>query len=552
MKRRAPPASAAPAAKKPMPKVAFVLDAQVAEHTEADAYILPLESKYDDFGHYILCRIGLPVSGMPINWFAARCAVQGEASTFAFIQTLLEGSCTAYFADQLGKPFRTLLSDAKSYGLIRRMFGVERGRALLSALQDIALQPGASYTPWPDFKKDPVFTHAMIRSSECYFAFRKGERMLRGQRDNDTDACSAFAVELLGKGPKATFNFEFDRENLLRGRIAVIIGENGCGKTSALAKIAKAMVDKASKVGVIHDKPEINQVLAFIHTASTRDFAPSSAQGSATARVFRFNPATPSKPKEAPLTSLLVDVARGHDNQGALLDHFAEILKDAFRGLQLFIPVIAQPTEHLTQEHMRNVRFEQWAQGSEAQRLHNASMVYAGAPLMFRDGQDNIRPLSLGQQSFLRFILTALANAGPGSLFVIDEPENFLHPNLISRFMRSLNKILCGTRSIALVATHSPFVVREVQRAQVHVMRPMNGTTAVVKPRMQTLGANVASISNEVFGDDLPNHLYEDLLDLARGQVNSFEEVLERFASELSVEAMLSLRRKMEGNDAQD
>lgn len=190
--------------------------------------------------------------------------------------------------------------------------------------------------------------------------------------------------------------------------------------------------------------------------------------------------------------------------------------------------------------------FSEWKRGGEQRILNNAANVASGQSLRFVDKHGKERKLSLGQQAFLKFILVALANSGPASALIIDEPENFLHPNLISRFMRSLNKILNGTRSIAFVATHSPFVVREVQSAQVHVMRNEEGVLTVRKPRMQTLGANVASISNEVFGDDLPHHLYEELLELTEQESNTFSEALNKYSSELSAEALMRLRRMME------
>lgn len=529
------------------PKISFILNQESAKHSESDAFILPYSPKFNDFGHYTSCLIGLRIKNDDVEWFEAKCAVQGENNTHGFLKAFMPSESAEYPASELPKPFRTLLVDAKSYGLVRRLVGTQKGRAILSALQDVAIQKARFYKDWPDFFDEPIFTHAIIRSSETYFSYRKGERFLRGLRDIDAEARSEFSVELTGDGPKVGFSFKFDKDNFLRGRIAVIIGQNGCGKTSALAKLSKVMADKESKSGLIFNKPDINQVLAFIHTASVKQFSPSSLEGSANVRVFTFNPAMPRKHTDDPITKLLVDVARGHDAQGALLQHFSEVIQEEFCGLKLYIPIRSQSGEVFSSKEAEYIEFEKWASGGEEKRLRNAAAVHSRLPIIFRDSDEKIRSLSLGQLSFLRFILTALSNAGPGSLFVIDEPENFLHPNLVSRFMRSLNKILNGTQSIAIIATHSPFVVREVQSAQVHVMRTIDGRTVVSKPLMQTLGANVTSISNEVFGDDLPNHLYEELLDLAKDKVSTFDEVLDRFSSDLSVEAMMSLRRKMEG-----
>jgi ABC-type cobalamin/Fe3+-siderophores transport system ATPase subunit len=532
------------------PLISFLLNESLAENSNAEAFIVPANRKYNDFGYRIACTVGFRDKNGHITWVEARCAIEGEKDLFTAVGELLSPSVYELYQTDIEKPFRTLLVDAKSYSIMRRSLGESQARRILASLQDIATNKFFKYDrDWPDFYKEEVFSLAMIRSSEAYFAYRKAERVLKGLQELDADARQPFQIELKGAGPQTYFDFQFDSGNFLRGRIAVIIGQNGCGKTSALAKLSKVLADKESRSAEITNRPELNQILAFIHTASVRQFTPSSKEGLARARVFTFNPASPRKQGEDSATTLLVDVARGHDSSGPLLEHLSEILKTEFGDFQVLVPMkIEQPGQHVRGglDDVVHMPFEKWVRGGEQQILKNAAAVASWEPLKFLDKQGKERKLSLGQQAFLKFILIALANSGPASALIIDEPENFLHPNLISRFMRSLNKILNGTRSIAFVATHSPFVVREVQSAQVHVMRDEDGVLAVRKPLMQTLGANVSSISNEVFGDDLPHHLYEELLEIAEQQSNTFSEALAKYSSELSTEALMRLRRMME------
>lgn len=529
------------------PLISFLLSKGVAEKSNAEAFIVPSTQKHKDFDYRIGCSIGFRNKDRHITWMEARCAIKGEKDLFYAVANLLGPNVFEIYALDMPRPFRTLLSDAKSYGVMRSALGETYAREILYSLRDIAtVKSRPNNRDWVSFFEEDVFTHAMVRSSEAYFAYRRGERVLQGLQELDADALKHFSVELKGAGPKTLFEFQFDAQNFLRGRIAVIIGQNGCGKTSALAKLSKVLADKESKLAEISFRPELNQVIVFTHTASLKQFSPSSKEGLARARVFSFNPASPRKHREDSATTLLIDVARGHDSYGSLLEHLSDIFKTEFGNLSVFVPVKLDQTSQYGRDNIEYLLFDDWVKGKEPQIFRRTATIAPWKPIKFVDKDGKNRKLSLGQQAFLRFILLALANSGPASAFLIDEPENFLHPNLISRFMRSLNKILKGTRSIAFVATHSPFVVREVQSAQVHVMRDDDGTLKVRKPLMQTLGANVSSISNEIFGDDLPHHLYEEFLEIAGKESNTFGEALVKYSSELSTEALMLLRRMME------
>lgn len=523
---------------------------QAAENSLCDTVVVPSQDRWNDFSYRILADIGLRDSSGRLEWLGARFAIEGEKNfSEAAIRLVPEGD-SGLPLSELGKPFASLLNEAKHYSLAGRAIGHEDAWRRLIALNDVALldAEGKDVPGWQDFFSSEVFALSMIRSSESYFALRHGAAALAGRPIDGVDARQPFSVTLGRPGEDLEFDFQFDRNNALRGRIAVIIGRNGSGKTFSLSRLARWLADVRSRSSSASQPGDVNQVLAFAHTGSLKLFRPSRRNTTyVRVRAFAFDPLASRKQRRGESdTRLLVDIARAHDMNGPSLTYLSSILKEEFPALSIRVPVKRRSGPLIPPGATEYVPLENLMNGREQRRLEAAAEIDHTQKLKYL-GEDQTpwRP-SLGQLTFLRFVLTALAHAGPASVFLVDEPENFLHPNLVSRFMRVLNRVLENTQSIAILATHSPFVVREVQSAQVHVIREDHGHLTISTPLMQTLGANVASISNQVFGDDLPEHLYEEILSRTETSNRSFEEVLSHYASELSTEALMMLRKRME------
>lgn len=538
-----------------LPTVRFANMIEVEESYPEDIIILPTYAPWNDFGYRIRAEVGFPNSEGTREWLSAFIAIKGQNSLATFIKARLTEPNMSLTAAELAIPFASLFIESKSYSLLSRTIGLQEARRCLLAINDASVlhSEDEGIPDWPEFFTSEVFTHAMTRSSEGYFSFRHGARVLAGLQTSAGDARRAISVDLAGNGPRVHFDFDFDADNLLRGRIAVIIGKNGCGKTSSLARLAKGFAtDKPPGINFLA-RPEVNQVLVFAHSGAIRLFKQRRDRpGAASVRTFALDPATANRKvaKDKP-TQLLVDIARTEDFHFRPLEILKRLVKSEFPDLTMYIPIrgdeiAQQQIDFVDSKGFLYAELSSWPKGSEGKRLTSVGNVNHNRDILFMDIEKKPRALSLGQSVFFNFALNALANAGPSSVLLIDEPENFLHPNLISRFMRVLHQVANGTNSIAIIATHSPFVVREVQSAQVHVLRQITheGYVEVAHPRLQTLGANVASIANEVFSDDLPQHLYTLMLNEAQLQTMTFETLLERYAGELSAEALMYLRRR--------
>lgn len=113
--------------------------------------------------------------------------------------------------------------------------------------------------------------------------------------------------------------------------------------------------------------------------------------------------------------------------------------------------------------------------------------------------KENLKKLSSGQLKVL-YLFYSMTNVNPRGLYIIDEPENSLHAPLLSAFMYALRNVLVKKKAMAIIATHSPVVLREIPRQCVHVLRSREGLRYVTHPSAETFGENLGVLLNEIFG----------------------------------------------------
>jgi predicted ATPase len=149
--------------------------------------------------------------------------------------------------------------------------------------------------------------------------------------------------------------------------------------------------------------------------------------------------------------------------------------------------------------------------------------------------------LSAGQQSIVFAMLFLVASLRDDSIALIDEPELFLHPSLEVSFMRVIRDLLTFFNSVAIIATHSPFILREVERSHVHIFSLIEGALIIDEPRRQTFGANTTTIVRDVF-EDFPEDAASRQWIREKGEkFSSFEELLES-GIDLNAESLAYLR----------
>lgn len=309
---------------KSSPTARLIINRNLEGRFKDDVLIAPIQRTWNDFGYQIRAEVGLRRSNGEREWLVAFFAIKDVKNLSEIFDNQLRTADKGIPLSELVVPFASLLTESKSYSLVRRSLGADEGRELLLAIHDVALlnSEGEDVPGWDDFFVDEAFTHAMTRSSEGHFAFRQGPLVLAGRRTSKVDARQAISVDLTRYGPAVHFDFDFGTDSSLRGRMAVIIGKNGCGKTSSLSRLAAGFATDKRQGVAFEVRPEVNQVLVFAHSGAVRHFKQRRDRpGAASVRTFALDPSTALRTSARERhTRLLVDIARSVDNDFSPLE----------------------------------------------------------------------------------------------------------------------------------------------------------------------------------------------------------------------------------------
>ncbi len=152
------------------------------------------------------------------------------------------------------------------------------------------------------------------------------------------------------------------------------------------------------------------------------------------------------------------------------------------------------------------------------------------------------RRLSSGHQVIMLTLMQLIAYLTERTLVILDEPENHLHPPLLSAFIRALSELLIGYNGVALIATHSPVVLQEVPRKCVWKITRNGNEVTTSRLEIETFGATIGAITREVFGLEVRQSGFHKLIldEVKKGK--NYNEVKELFNNELGDEALALLR----------
>lgn len=509
--------------------------------------ILPDYDNWNDYGRRFLAKLLLANPGGEFLKLPLRTMLEGRQTTSGYMDELFkaQGAVVPIGAEE--RRFVSQLIEPDDYRKVIAHMGFELGVAALRAVGDavVARLEGMDADRLA-LAQSEEFHIGVLRNPPAYESSIKGARFIRPEGAEPVEE-AAKSFSLLTQLPSAenfyAIGFDFERDEILQDRINVLIGRNGTGKTLVLRALIGRMTeggipDDAARRTVLFRRPAVSRVIVFASGANEQyphQIAPWRGID------YDFLPLT-APPSEGPdplLMSLLAAV-RGDKEFSFVIDGQTYDRSDLLRGAiaplgvweQLHVPLLpANADDRIGGIELPDGRYHPLSRRlDELQTVQLGRQVDWNRSVIVVDDEGRRRQLSSGEQVMLRFAALATLAIEKGSLLLLDEPETHLHPNFISDLMETLHNILSATGSVAIIATHSAYVVREVPRRRVNILSLDGRQIDVSNPRLQTFGASIDTISQFVFGDTMFPHRYQRAL----------REWVEREGAELGLDAIIA------------
>lgn len=421
----------------------------------------------------------------------------------------------------LDDTYFSLGQDERYYASISKL-GDEKRVEVLTALKDIAF----NLELFKKVREEKVMGASLLRSVNPNSVREQFHRIATGgaplTKYNFTYTVQADEVE----DPAPQLSFSVNPKSNPPTNIHVLIGRNGTGKTTLIKNMIHSIRchDNVhgsfdyTKVGRISNHAEFSNVLCVA-------FSP-------------FDDFSELDTQEAEIPYSYIGLNK--------------------QGTDLFESIEKQFLESFENCMMNTRKKELW--WNAIQTLKNSDDTFSEIALeslsintsgLEADTTDTTRKdkikgvfstLSSGHKVVLLIITCCVDKIVEKSIVFMDEPENHLHPPLLSALIRALSDLLIDRNGVAIVSTHSPVVLQEVPNSCVYLIRRPDRKLIAERLPIKTFGASVGSLTNEVFGLEVTKSGYHKLISDAVKALNDYDLISDDFDHQLGNEAVMLLR----------
>ena len=406
---------------------------------------------------------------------------------------------------------------------------------ILKALKDIAYDPSL----YDRYTYEKVLVSSLFRDVSHSLYIRQFRRIASGNAvltpfnfsyliENDNqfiDSCS--------------LNFSVSPDVMPPTNVHAIIGSNGIGKTTLIKQMIKSICKNDNKYGMFRYADTGETEEGNFENVICISFNPFDdyAEIEYCSKNFKY---IGIKKEYEPYD---IDAYEDGHSELSLLDDIKNTFIDSLKkclvdytkrdDLREILEMLETECNFLS----TNYKFELDIDKLALDDLHSAEMFF--------------NQLSAGHKVVLSIIARCIDVLVEKSIVFIDEPENHLHPPLLSSLIRGISKMLIKRNVVAIISTHSPIVLQEIPKSCVwHLFR--EGTTLYAeRPSIETFGTNIGVLTNEIFGYEVKMTGFNMMLQNAVDKYNDYDDVLSEFNYQLGDEAKSIVRIMLKQKELQ-
>lgn len=362
---------------------------------------------------------------------------------------------------RLDTDYCSLGCNLEYYSNMYRLFR-DKAYVYLGELRDAALYGHIQ----EQFEKSSLFTSSLLRTNAAERALREGRFYVYGR---NMEQAYSFVYHYDPRYDKekespVDINFDFKYECEPYRRVIGLIGENGVGKSTLLNDIVKSFISK-DKSAFLSLPPIMSKIMVM-------SFSP----------FDKFPPVPTDYTVEYHYCGLLKNESELYSQEEQIATFKRNLARIIKRG---------------SADHLRR----KW-------RRIMTAVIDKDTIDDFFDNNDNLKNkniddfcqnMSSGESIYVYSLTEILANIRYDTLLLFDEPEQHLHPHAITVLMKAIYDVLEEFESYAIIATHSPLIVREMVSDNVYTLERDEKTLNIAKIGIECFGEDVSVLSDVIF-----------------------------------------------------
>lgn len=411
-----------------------------------------------------------------------------HSEDYADFHTILPDSFT-----ELDESYCSLGQSKDFYRALKEEFKA-KFKSILYALRDAAFFSDIA----DSFEKEYYYRNSLIRNNKEERVLREAKLELNGSTRMDMYKFTyLFSPKLSDNAiPPIPIEFDFEDVSEIPNRICAIIGKNGVGKTQFISQLPKNLVEENTDLFESHI-PLFSKIISLSYSPFD-SFKPSKS-GVNVDHIFCSLRDDSGNLGDDRSRAIKFGKVRKRVEELERVEDWAEILKE-FLPTAFFDDVFDMSSDNKMLINVENLNMAR-------------------------------RNLSSGQRILLETVTNIVAHIRYDSLLLFDEPETHLHPNAIAQLMNTIYELVNRFESFCIVTTHSPIIIRELLSRNVFVFDRVEDTLAIRKIGMESFGANLSDITEEVFGtNEIPKH-HQAIIRKLKSEDKTPDDIIETIQS---------------------